>query len=224
MRLTADDHAKVTAAVTAAELGTAGEIVTVVARRSDKYNDVAAHAGVLAMLTLLAALSIWPALAERPATWLRGDAWGEPATPHALLTVALVLAAIAFLVGRYALQPMGVRMALTPAATKTRRVRVRALDLFRTGAEKRTTGATGVLLYLSLDEHRAELIADSAIHSRVAPEVWGEAMAALVAAVKDGRPGDGMAEAVRQIGVVLAEHFPRAADDVNELPDRLIEL
>jgi putative membrane protein len=33
-----------------------------------------------------------------------------------------------------------------------------------------------------------------------------------------------MAAAVAQIGIVLAEHFPRAADDVNELPDRLIEL
>lgn len=224
MRLTADDHAKVTAAVTAAELTTAGEIVTVAARRSDKYNDVAAHAGVLAMLTLLAALSVWPGIAERLVTLVHRDPWGEPVTAHALLTVALVLAALAFLAGRYALQPSGIRMALTPAATKTRRVRARALDLFRTSAEQRTTGATGVLLYLSLDEHRAELIADSAIHSKVSADVWGEAMAALVAAVKDGRPGDGMAEAVRQIGVVLAEHFPRAEDDVNELPDRLIEL
>ena len=223
MKLSAEDHAKVTAAVTEAELSTAGEIVTVVARRSDKYNDVAAHAGVLAMLTALAVLSVWPAIAERLAAPFH-DPWVEAATPHALLTVALVLAAVAFLVGRYALQPMAMRMALTPAATKTRRVRARARDLFRASAEQRTAGATGVLLYLSLDEHRAELIAEAAIHSKVAPEVWGEAMAALVAAVKDGRPGDGMAEAVRQIGLVLAEHFPRAHDDRNELPDRLIEL
>ncbi|HWK35067.1 TPM domain-containing protein, partial [Sphingomonas sp.] len=87
-----------------------------------------------------------------------------------------------------------------------------------------TVAATGVLLYLSLDEHRAELIADESIHTKVSQDVWGAAMAALVAAVKDGRPGDGMADAVAQIGIVLAEHFPRGADDVNELPDRLIEL
>ena len=43
-------------------------------------------------------------------------------------------------------------------------------------------------------------------------------------AVRDGRTGDGMAEAVTQIGAVLAEHFPRSAGDTNELPDRLIEL
>lgn len=223
MRLTPADHATVTAAVTAAELTTAGEIVTVVARRSDKYNDVAAHAGVLAMLTALALLSAFPVVAERIDALIH-DPWGAPASPHSLLTIALVIAAGAFLIGRYALQPMGVRLALTPAATKGRRVRARALDLFRASAEKRTVGATGVLLYLSLDERRAELIADSAIHSKVSADVWGEAMAALVAAVKDGRPGEGMAGAVRRIGVVLAEHFPRADDDRNELPDRLIEL
>jgi len=81
-----------------------------------------------------------------------------------------------------------------------------------------------VLLYLSLAEHRAEILADSAIHSRVTPEVWGAAMAALLAEVKEGRPAEGMAAAVAQIGIVLSAHFPRAADDVNELPDRLIEL
>ncbi len=50
------------------------------------------------------------------------------------------------------------------------------------------------------------------------------AMAALVGGLREDRAGEGMAEAVRQIGLVLAEHFPRSADDVNELPDRVIEL
>ena len=81
-----------------------------------------------------------------------------------------------------------------------------------------------MLLYLSLAERRAEIVADAAIHSKVAPDVWGNAMAALIAALKDERPGDGMAEAVTRIGAVLAEHFPRSEGDINELPDRLIVL
>ncbi|MEN2786983.1 TPM domain-containing protein [Sphingomonas qilianensis] len=222
MRLTEQDHATVTAAVAAAERHTAGEIVTVVARRSDQYNDVAAHAGVLAMLLVLAVLSIWPQLAARLEA-LFYDPWQGP-HPGAPYAIALVLAALAFLVGRYALASLPLRIALTPGATKTRRARARALDLFRASAEKRTAGATGVLIYLSLDEHRAELIADAAIHGKVPPEIWGAAMAALIAAVKDDRPGDGMAAAVAQVGVVLAEHFPRVTGDRNELPDRLIEL
>src|SRR3712207_6885222 len=48
--LSPEDHARVTAAVTAAERSSDGEIVTVVAGRSDSYHDVAAHYAVLAML------------------------------------------------------------------------------------------------------------------------------------------------------------------------------
>jgi putative membrane protein len=223
MRLTPDDHAKVTAAVAAAEQTTAGEIVTVVAGQSDRYSDVPQQAGVLAAVLALAVLAVWPGIAVA-IDGLLHDPWGEAPAPGALLTTALVAAIVAFLAGRYAAHPLACRMALTPASTKARRVRRQALALFRTAAEARTVGSTGVLLYLSLAEHRAELIADKAIHSKVSGDVWGAAMAALVDAVKDGRPGDGMAEAVRQIGLVLAEHFPRDARDTNELPDRLIEL
>ena len=222
MRLSEQDHKQVTEAVTAAEAGTDGEIVTVVAGRSDAYHDVALHWALLAMLLVLALLAAWPAAAQAIHAWI-GDPW-TPASPSALLTIALVLATLAFLVFRLLFAWRPLRLALTPRSTKARRVRRRALELFRTAAEKRTHAATGVLLYLSLDEHRAELIADETIHSKVAPETWGEAMADLVTEVKAGRPGAGMAKAVERIGAVLAEHFPRSAGDRNELPDRLIEL
>lgn len=223
MRLTDTDRARVAAAVAEAERSTAGEIVTIVARRSDKYHDVALHWSVLAMLFVLALLALWPGAAA----WLHGlvaDPWEGAPSPGGLFTVALVLLAITFLIVRLALAWMPLRLALTPGSTAARRVHARALMLFRTAAEARTLEATGVLLYLSLDEHRAEIIADRSIHTRVPPDVWGAAMAALLTATRDGRPGDGMAEAVRQIGLVLAEQFPPRADDTNELPDRLIEL
>lgn len=222
MHLTEADHARVTAAVTSAEQATDGEIVTVVAGRSDAYHDVALHWTVLAMLLVLALLAWQPA----PVEWLHAllvDAWSDT-PPRWYLTFALILMALTFLAARVVLALDALRMALTPAATKSRRVNRRALALFRTAAEKRTRASTGVLLYLSLAEHRAEIIADESIHSKVAAEVWGEAMAALIVAVKDGRPGDGLAEAVTRIGKVLAEHFPRSEGDTNELPDRLIEL
>jgi putative membrane protein len=80
------------------------------------------------------------------------------------------------------------------------------------------------MIYLSMREHRAEIVADEAIVTKVAPEVWGDAMAALLAEIKQGRIADGMVAAVAQVGQVLAEHFPRTEDDTNELPDRLIEI
>ena len=212
-----------TAAVAAAEEHTDGEIVTIVARTSDAYHDVGLHWAVLASLLVLALLSAFPNSVDA-IHFLTGDPWNEHVSTGTALTIATVLATVTFLVVRYLLAIRPLRMALTPAATKTRRVHARALALFRASAEHRTIAATGVLLYLSLDEHRAEIVADVGIHSRVSSDVWGHAMAALVAAVKDGRPGDGMAAAVQEIGVVLAEHFPRTGSNPNELPDRLIEL
>lgn len=222
MLLSEADHDRVTAAVTAAEAHTDGEIVAVAAARSDAYHDVALHWTVLAMLLVLALLASVPT----PVEWLHTllvDSWSET-TPRWYLTFALFLMAVTFLLARVLLSIDALRLALTPGGTKSRRVHARALALFRTGAEKRTKAATGVLLYLSMAEHRAEIIADEAIHSKVSADVWGEGMAALIAAVKDGRPGDGLADAIGLIGQVLAEHFPRSEGDTNELPDRLIEL
>ncbi len=223
MRLTDQDRAAAAAAVTEAETKTDGEIVTIVAGRSDPYHDVALHWAVLAMLLVLALLAWQPG----PAEWLHAqlvDAWAPAVPVRWYLTCALILMALTFLVVRVVLAKDTLRLLLTPGATKSRRVHRQAMRLFRTAAEQRTRGATGVLLYLSLAEHRAEIIADAAIHAKVKPEVWGDAMAALLAEVKADRPGAGMAEAVRQIGLVLAEHFPVSEGDTNELPDRLIEL
>ncbi len=223
MRLSNLDHDRVTAAVRAAEAHTDGEIVTIVAASSDRYHDVALHYAVLAMLLVPAVLAFRPSVAENIHTRLV-DPWAQTPPVGTLFGIALILMVLVFLLVRLLLAWAPLRLAVTPGPTKTRRVRRRALMLFRAGAEKRTRGSTGVLLYLSIGEHRAEIIADDAIHSRVAPETWGEAMAAVIAGVRDDRPGDGMADAVARIGAVLTEHFPRSGKPVNELPDRLIEL
>lgn len=221
-RLSDADHDRVTTAVTDAEQTTDGEIVTIVARASDKYHDVALHWAVLAMLFVLAMLAFRPHVAD--ALYTRATGSWEVAPRGGLFVVALVLATFAFLAVRIVLTWGPLRFALTPGVTKTRRVHARALMLFRTGAEKRTKAKTGVLLYLSIAERRAEIVADAAIHARVDDTVWGEAMAAVIAGVRDGRAGDGLADAVGRIGRVLTEHFPRSETDMNELPDRLIEL
>lgn len=223
LRFSEADHAAISVAVAKAEKATDGEIVTIVADRSDAYHDVGLHYAVLAMLLVPALLAFVP---EGMIDWWTGLllGWNAELTQGALMLFLFVKLALAFLVVRFVLAYMPLRMALTPASTKSRRVRRRALALFRVGAERRTTGRTGILLYLSLAEHRAEIVADEAIHSRVEPEIWGDAMAALIEAVKAGRPGEGMVAAVERIGAVLAISLPPTGENPNELPDRLIEL
>jgi len=221
MHLNPDDGAKVAAAIRAAEALTDGEISAIVAGSSDNYNDVVLHWALLAGLFPIAISAAWPHLLVWSASLL--SPWEEPSLRF-LLTLLVVKSILLFLIARYVIGIQKIRIALTPAATKQRRVRRRAIMLFRTGTEQRTLSTTGVLLYLSLAERRAEIVADAAVHAKAPQEQWGEAMAALIAAMHDKRPGDGMAAAIERIGAVLTMHFPRTGTDPNELPDRLVEL
>ena len=215
-------RARVAAAVHDAEAGTSGEIVTIVADRSDAYHDVGLHYAVLAMLlvpALFASRPDWPdaLLARVTSGW-------SVFNKHELYILLFAIMATVFLVVRYLLAIMPLRLALTPKATRRRRVRRRAIDLFKVGTEARTTGRTGILIYLSMGERMAEIVADEAIHAGVEDSAWGDAMIALIAEVRQGRVADGMVAAVGRVGTILSAHLPRAADDSNELPDRIIEL
>jgi putative membrane protein len=136
----------------------------------------------------------------------------------------MVVAVFKFTATLLILKYMPLRLALTPGATKHRRVRRRAVTVFRAAAERRTEGRTGILIYLSMAERRAEIVADKSILKVTDEHTWGEAMAALLIEVRAGRPGDGIVAAIDRVGSVLAEHFPRSAGDLNEIPDKLIEL
>ena len=223
VRFSQEDHKLVTEAVARAEHLSDAEIVTIVADCSDPYHDVALHWGILAMLLVPAAIAAVP-------QWLIDDVtatflgWNAELGRPLLMLLLIVKLAAAFLIVRLVLAYRPLRMALTPGGTKSRRVARRALQFFKVAAEKRTHGRTGVLLYLSLMERRAEIVADEAIHSKVAPEVWGEAMAVMVEHVKEGRPGEGVALAVGKIGEICAGCLPKTLDDPNQIPDRLIEI
>lgn len=217
-----EDHARVSDAVHAAEAGTSGEIVTIVADRSDGYRDVALVYAGLAALFVPVLFAAVPAVPEWLLARVEGG-WIETQVRDLMLLTAAAMAIVAALKFA-ALQYEPLRLFWTPRATRRRRVRRRAIELFRVGAEARTAGRTGILIYLSLGERMAEIVADEAIHAKVPNEAWGDAMLAMTAEVRHGRIADGMIAAVTQVGTILAAHLPRAADDVNELPDRLIEL
>lgn len=221
--MTDAERARVAAAVSAAEANTAGEIVTILAGRSDEYRDVALAWAALAGLLALCALALAPQFYLHLYDRLTG-AWVQEWAPGQVLGLAALIVTIKFAAAWLVLLWRPLRLALVPAPIRHARVRARAVTCFRVGAERRTTGHTGILIYLSLAEHRAEIVADAAIAARVAPEVWGAAMAAMLTELKAGRMADGLIAAVERVGAVLAEHFPRAADDVNELPNRLIEV
>lgn len=217
------EHRQVSDAVAAAERQSAGEIVTVIADRSDGYSDIALAWAAIAAFAAMALFSAFPEFYLTKFEWLLG-LWGHEWSPRETLSIALAIGVVKFIAVVLVQLWQPLKFWLIPGWIKTARAENHAIDLFKVSAERRTHGRTGVMIYLSMREHRAEIVADEAIAAKVAPEVWGDAMSALLAELKQGRIADGMVAAVAQVGQVLAEHFPRAEDDTNELPDRLIEI
>ncbi|MBY6217203.1 TPM domain-containing protein [Qipengyuania aquimaris] len=221
--LTREKHAVVTQAVAEAESKTSGEIVTVLADRSDGYTDVIL---VWAAGLAFTAMSLFAALPE-PFLNLWDNlvgGWGTDWTTGGIATATILLGLLTFASSWLLLSIDTLRFLCIPSPVKEARAHDAAIKHFKVGAERRTHGRTGVLLYLSMREHRAEIVADEAIATRVPAEVWGEAMVDMLAEVSKGCIAEGLAAGVRDVGIVLAEHFPRDADDQNELPDRLIEV
>ncbi len=220
-QFTPADHEIVTSAVSLAEKSTDGEIVTIVTSESDHYGDVAWAISGMVALTALLVISLFPDIYLNIINWLSGGWSGLDALPYWAL---FAFTAMKFFGTRLVLIWKPLLFVLIPPPIKRARVRKRAVSLFRVSTDHRTVGRTGILLYLSMREHRAEIVADEAIVAKVEPAIWGDAMIAMIDLVRIGAPGEGMAEAVRQMGIVLSEHFPKTDQNPNELPDRLIEL
>jgi putative membrane protein len=80
---------------------------------------------------------------------------------------------------------------------------------------------SGIMIFVSLAERYARIIADDGIAARVPQSDWQAAVNALVAHMRDGRIADGFITAINVCGNELAKHFPRTATSSDVLPDRI---
>jgi uncharacterized membrane protein len=79
----------------------------------------------------------------------------------------------------------------------------------------------GVLIYLALDDRKLAIVGDEGIHRRVGDAYWEGVRDLMVGRLREGRALDAVLAGVAEVGRVLAEHFPRRPDDLNELTDRV---
>jgi uncharacterized membrane protein len=79
---------------------------------------------------------------------------------------------------------------------------------------------SGILIFVSLAEHYARIIADEGIAARVPQSEWQGAVDTLVAHISGGRIADGFITAIDVCGTVLETNFPRTETSGDELPDR----
>jgi putative membrane protein len=216
------DRARIAQAIADAEATTAGEIVVIINTRRHRYAATMLASAVLAafILPFVAVLAGWTPSLLFP-DWDSLDAATREA--HGIEAFAAVQALV-FLSALALVGFAGLDRILTPRGLRRDRVHHAAMTQFRARGLTATAGRTGVLLYLDEAEHVAEVIADEGVFACVGPEDWAETIAALTAGIKAGRAADGMVAAIARAGAVLARHLPPSADDVNELPDALIEL
>ena len=195
------DIDRVVAAIRTAEVRTSGEIYCVVTHSSSSYRLVPiAWAALVALAVPL------------PLIYL--TSW--PAETIYLLQLAL------FIVVAGVLSLPALRFRIVPKRAMHARAHVEAMRQFLAQGLHLSESRTGVLVFASVAERYAEIVADSGINARVSANIWEDAIAALITAIKAGRPGDGFVSAVEICAEVLATHFPPGAINKNELPNRLV--
>jgi uncharacterized membrane protein len=97
----------------------------------------------------------------------------------------------------------------------------RAVAVFEHLGMHRTAARHGVLIYVSVGDHKLAVLGDQGIHERVGQLYWERLVDAVLAHFREERPRDGLLHAVAEVGAVLARHFPRRPGDVNELSDQV---
>lgn len=228
MQFTDHDHRRVADAIRRAEATTSGEIFCVIARQVSSYRDVPlawAAACALILPLLLIPLGFDPAWFPGIAdSWEAGHLAARDITIGKALAAYGVLQAAVFLMVFMVVSIPAVRYRLTPRPMRRARVRRAAMQQFLSHGLQYTEDRTGVLIFAALEDHRVEIIVDEGIHERVDREVWGDAVEAMTRQLKKGRPVEGFEIAIALCGQVLAQEFPPAPRDRNELADRLIVL
>lgn len=201
--LTADDEKRIGEAIAAAEQTTAGEIVAVITPTSGSY----AYFGLL-WAALVALVVPWPLiyLTWWPMQWVFG----------------LQLAVFAGLLTLFQLEQC--QRWIVPSTVKKRWAHQRAVEQFLSLGLHTTEGRTGVLIYVSVAEHYAEIIADSGIDKKVPAGTWHTLVDELTRRIGDGQPVEGFLTVIAGTGKLLAAHFPPGSQNPNELPNHLIVL
>lgn len=204
--LSESEREAIRAAVRAAEVGNAGEIVPFVTAASDAYEAALWRGGLVAALV---ATALAAALHQALGLWGLGLLWiGLPPLGGALA-------------GLWATRAIpGLRRVLAGQALLEREVRQRAAEAFLAEEVFRTRDRTGILIFLSVFERRVVILADSGIHHAVGPQEWDAVAKELARGIGAGRPASALVAAVERCGVLLRERRvePRP-DESNEHDD-----
>ncbi len=208
--LTPAEQEKITRHVEQAEKLTSGEIVPMIVSQSHSY-PLAAVAGAtfISLPTSLLAAHL-----------IGGYFWIGPDNMWLFLACFILLFALSYpLVQRVSWLKR--RFLLPKRAAEE--VQAGAVQAFFRERLYRTRAQNGILLYISVFEHRVWVLADAGINEKISHEQWQEIVNTVVNGIRNNRQGEAICEAVTRIGTLLQEFFPYTEDDKDELHNLIID-
>ena len=208
---------RVNQAIQEAESSTSTEIVPVVAHSSGRYDrpeDIVGLWGAAMLMTVVWLLFPLPGEAT--------GSWDAPAPVWQLICL-LVAAVVGFVAGAVIGSRIDwLRRLFTPREQMRADVDGRARQAFFDQRIHRTEHGTGVLLYVSLFERMAVLLADQRVLDCIGQTQLDSICQGLTRRLHDGSLIDSLCDTTRLLGTQLAPHLPRADNDRNEHPDKLV--
>jgi putative membrane protein len=202
--VTKADQQKIADAIADAERMTSGEIIAVITPASGSYVYAAFFWPAIVALIVPLPFILWT--------------WWPIQTIYMIQLLVFALLTMLLLV----LRPL--RLALVPASLKRQIAHRRALEQFLAQNLHTTPGRTGVMIFVSVAERYAELVADPEIARHVEQASWRAIVDDLTDKIGAGDPVAGFLAAIRAIAAPLAAHFPPDSHAHHGLPNHLIVL
>ena len=203
--LSAEDAANCAKAIAVAEQKTTGEIVVAIARRSTPVR----HIIVIISLLFLSFGFLW-------------QIFGFHEIGLGFEFIAIPMAA---LLSQFPV----VQRIFSFEADLEEAVHTKARAAFYEAGVERTAGATGILIYISLMEHRIIVLGDRAIDDKLpnkaeneAGNQWTAIVSKVLSGLHKGSLADGLQTAIAEAGVLLMTHFPAQEMNLNEIKDHLV--
>lgn len=92
-----------------------------------------------------------------------------------------------------------------------------AADVFDELGMNRTALRNGVLIYVSVADRQLAVIGDRGIQQHVGSDFWQTVVEEILRDFRTDRPAAGLVAGIGLLAEALAAHFPRHADDSDEL-------
>jgi len=212
-----EQRKQVEQAVVEAEAKTSCEVVPVVAAASGRYDRAEDMIGL--WLAVLAAITVWLIFPRQSS---ESGSWGGMPLYVGLLTMVAGVV-VTFVAGAVAGSRIGwLRRLFTPRGQMLEEVSARAREIFFDQRVHHTSGATGMLIYVSLFEHMAVVLGDQEVLDKLGQTSLDGLCQRLTEGLHQGDPADAICSVIAEAGKQLSGPLPRAEGDVNELQDTLV--